>query len=306
MIEVALQRCEGCGECRKPLLSDTCGLSWSCAALRGLVPGRSGRSLVSVRPVRRFYALRVITFRTSTRPEGRGSAPHALSCSFRDMSLQPRTAASIHPTLASRGMTGPAMQPLLGLVALRHSPGPADPLKVATDPSVAACHVRGLGTPFATSTTDPPGARSAGASMGLTLQGVLLVRERCPSRSPCPPDVAGRTHPPRGGGTEPTAFRALFPRRVRAATSFPKEAGRRYLLGLRLSRAFSPSARAIACSHDAGPHVLGGDDVPTHLDPRASRIEWIGLARFRAACSLEVLHLPTVVALRSTPRGAGS
>ena len=75
-------------------------------------------------------------------------------------------------------------------------------LNRATDPSVAACRVRGLATPFATSTTDPPGARSAGASMGLTLQGVLLVREWCPSRGPCPPDVAGRAPPPRGERTE--------------------------------------------------------------------------------------------------------
>jgi hypothetical protein len=148
--------------------------------------------------------------------------------------------------------------------------------------------------------------RSAGASMGLTLQGVLLMRERCPFRGPCPPDVAGRARSPRGERTEPAAFRASFPRRVRAATSLPKETSRRYLPELSLSRAFSPSARAIACSHDAGPLVLGGDDVPTHLDPRASRIEWIGLARFRAACSLEVRHLATVVALRSPSRGAGS
>jgi hypothetical protein len=75
-------------------------------------------------------------------------------------------------------------------------------LNRATDPSVAACRVRGLGTPFATSTTDPPGARSAGASMGLTLQGVLLVREWCPFRGPCPPDIADRAPPPRGERTE--------------------------------------------------------------------------------------------------------
>jgi hypothetical protein len=68
----------------------------------------------------------------------------------------------------------------------------------ATNPFAAACRVRGLATPIATSTTDPPGARSAGASMGFTLQGVPLVRERCSSRSPCPPDVAGRTDPRRG------------------------------------------------------------------------------------------------------------
>jgi len=75
-------------------------------------------------------------------------------------------------------------------------------LNRATDPSATACHVRGLDTPFATSTTDPPGARSAGASMGLTLQGVLLVYERCPSRGPCPPDVTDRAPSPRGERTE--------------------------------------------------------------------------------------------------------
>lgn len=198
------------------------------------------------------------------------------------------------------------MLPLLGFRALRHDLGPADPLSLAVDPSTTACHVRGLSTSFAASTTDPPGARGAGASMGFALQGVPLVRERRSSRSPCPPDVAGQLSPSRGRKNRAAAFRALFPRRVRSAASLPRETGRRCLPGFHLSRAFSPSARAIACSHDAGPLVLGGDDVPTHLDPRASRIEWIGLARFRAACSLEVSHLATVVALRSPSRGAGS
>jgi hypothetical protein len=80
----------------------------------------------------------------------------------------------------------------------------------ATNPFAAACRVRGLATPFATYTTDPPGARSAGASMGLTLQGVLLVRERCSSRSPCPPDVAGRTAP-RGGRNGDGRLQGLVP-----------------------------------------------------------------------------------------------
>jgi hypothetical protein len=73
---------------------------------------------------------------------------------------------------------------------------------MATAPTVTACHVRGLGTPFATFTTGPTGARGAGASMGLTLQGVPLVREWCSSRSPCPPDVADRPHPPKGDERE--------------------------------------------------------------------------------------------------------
>jgi hypothetical protein len=289
-----------------PPLGDPCGLSWSFAALRGPQPGEPGRSWVPVRPVRRFDALRVFILRTSSRPEGRGSAPRALSCSYRDMSLQPRTATSLHQLRRADGR--PVSRCSLSWVFVPYDTvsDRQTRLNRATDPSVAACRVRGLATPCATSTTDPPGARSAGASMGLTLQGVLLVREWCPSRGPCPPDVTGRAPSPRGERTEPAAFRASFPRRVRAVTSLPKETGRRYLPGFHLSRAFSPSARAIACSHDAGPLVLRGDDVPTRLDLRASRIEWIGLARFRAACSHEVSHLATVVALRSPSRGAGS
>jgi len=80
----------------------------------------------------------------------------------------------------------------------------------ATDPSAAAYRVRGLATPLATSTTDPPGARSAGASMGFTLQGVLLVHERCSFRSPCPPDVASRTAP-RGGRHGSGRLQGLVP-----------------------------------------------------------------------------------------------
>jgi hypothetical protein len=73
---------------------------------------------------------------------------------------------------------------------------------VVKDPSATACHVRGLATPIATSTTEPTGARGAGASMGFALQGVPLVREWYSSRSPCPPDVAGRPNSPRGDGRE--------------------------------------------------------------------------------------------------------
>jgi len=111
-----------------------------------------------------------------TRPRGRLPALLALSCPSRDMPQQPRTAAS--PARRSRrtdGVTRPAMLPLLGFRALRHSLGPADPRHWRTDPSAAACHVRGLATSFAASTTGPPGARGAGASMGFALQGVPLV-----------------------------------------------------------------------------------------------------------------------------------
>lgn len=185
-----------------PPFGDPCGLSWGSAALRGPQPGEPGRLLVSVRPVRRFDALRVFILRTSSRPEGRGSAPRALSCPFRDMSLQPRTATSLHQLLRADGR--PVSRCSLSWVFVPYDtvPDRQTRLNKATDPSDAACRVRGLGTPFATSTTSPPGARSAGASLGLTLQGVLLVREWCPFRGPCPPDLADRTPTPRGERTE--------------------------------------------------------------------------------------------------------
>jgi hypothetical protein len=177
---------------------------------------------------------------------------------------------------------------------------------MATVPTVTACHVRGLATPFATYTTGPTGARSAGASLGLTLQGVPLVREWCSFRSPCPPDVADRPDP-RGGANGSGRLQGLVPATSPCCRRFSRERpDRRCLPGLLPSRVFSPFTRAIACSHDAGPLVLGWDDVPTRLDHRASRIEWIGMVRFRTTYSPGVLHLATVTVLRSVPRGAGS
>jgi hypothetical protein len=70
----------------------------------------------------------------------------------------------------------------------------------------------------------------AGASMGFTLQGFLLVRDRYPSRGPCPPDVtACIPASPGGSQAQPAGFRAFFSRRVRAVT------------GIRRSRPSIPS-----------------------------------------------------------------
>jgi hypothetical protein len=125
---------------------------------------------------------------------------------------------------------------------LRHNLRPADPHSTA-DPSAAAYRVRGLVTPFATSTTGPPGANEcSGASLGFTLQGFLLDRDRYPSRGPCLPDVTRRPcAPPKGGGHAVAVFKALFSRRVRAVTRTTSDSGRRSLLGVRPSRVCSRS-----------------------------------------------------------------
>jgi len=83
-------------------------------------------------------------------------------------------------------------------------------LNRATDPSAAACHVRGLVTPFATSTTDPPGARSAGASMGLTLQGVLLGTSGAPLGVPALLTLP-TARPPRGERERNGRLQGLIP-----------------------------------------------------------------------------------------------
>jgi hypothetical protein len=63
--------------------------------------------MCSVRPVRRSTPFGLVTLRTSSRPVSRGSAPHALSFSFRDVSLQPRNAASSIGSEEPTGSTVP-------------------------------------------------------------------------------------------------------------------------------------------------------------------------------------------------------
>jgi hypothetical protein len=70
--------------------------------------------------------------------------------------------------------------PLLDFLALRHTRGTADPISMTADPSAASWRVRGLATPFAPSTTVPTGARSAGAPLGFTLQGLAPHRGGTP------------------------------------------------------------------------------------------------------------------------------
>jgi hypothetical protein len=136
---------------------------------------RKTRTGSGSRPTRAAFP-RPAGTRLPSRPPSRSRTAtlHALSRLFRDMSLQPRTAASSKPAEAGKP-TGPAMQPLLGFGALRHSPGPAESLewRRVPPPPRATCEV--WIPPWRLATTDPPGAQGAGASMGFTLQGVPFV-----------------------------------------------------------------------------------------------------------------------------------
>jgi hypothetical protein len=178
---------------------------------------------------------------------------------------------------------------------------------MATDPSAAACRVRGLEVP--PSRRPPPVLPTHRASerpWALPFKAFSSTAGGPPLGGRALLTLPGRISAPPGGyGEDRAAFRALVSRRVRAATGLPKESDRRCLPGILPSRAFPPSARANACSHDADPLALEREDVITRLGLRVSRIGWIGLVRLRTAGSPGVSHLATVAVLRSSNRGAG-
>jgi hypothetical protein len=282
-----------------PEISCPCCLSWGFAALRGLGPGGPGRLWVSVRPLGVSTPLGWSSSEPSDRPKPSGGPP----CAF--VPLQRRVLTAPHR--GEHGSSRDASFP--GLPFPTTHAGSADPL----------CWWQRIPPPpRATYGVWLPPSRPAPPILPMpkhrSVPGIRPPRrsprrERCPSRGPCPPDVPDPRPPlpreerSRGRGRLQGLVPTTSPCRRPAAARQPD---RRCLPGLRPSRAFPPSVRAIASSHDAGPLALGRDDVPTHLDHRASRIEWIGLVRFRTAGSPGVLHLPTVAALRSPFRGAGS
>jgi hypothetical protein len=107
-------------------------------------------------------------------------------------------------------------------------------------PPRAAC---GVWLPPSRPTPPALPARLARRSVpGLHPSRVSPHRDRYPSRGPCPPVVAGCARAsPEENANDPAAFRAFFPRRVRADTGTTSGSGRRSLPGVRPSRACSRS-----------------------------------------------------------------
>jgi hypothetical protein len=149
------------------------------ATLRGLWNAGSGRLWVSARPPAVRHRPGWSSYGPRRCSRSRDQALLALTCPFRDQI----------PAAPHRGAASPIRRPKRRLVpqcCLSWGFVPYDTLsdrrirKMAVDPSTTACHVRGLATSFAASTTGPTGARSAGASMGFALQGVPLGASGAP------------------------------------------------------------------------------------------------------------------------------
>jgi hypothetical protein len=134
---------------------------------------------------------------------------------------------------------------------------------MAADPSTAACHVRGLATSFAASTTGPTGARSAGASMGFALQGVPLGASGAPlgalalltlPSTPLP-EGSGIGRPPTGPRSRDESVLPPGSRRIPAVDAF---------LGLSPpERSLHPPGRSLVVTMPALSSLGGMTSLPT-------------------------------------------
>jgi hypothetical protein len=167
--------------------------------LGGATKARTRGIRTVIGSARRAWAYVTPSGWSSSRPcpgRSRRSALHALACPFRDVSLQPRTAA-VEPMIRKpSAQLRPAVLPLLGFRALRHNPGPADPHQ--GDGSLRHRVPRaGFGYPLR-GVHHRSSRRARRRSVhGLHPSRPSPRREGCPSRGPCPPDVASRPTPRR-------------------------------------------------------------------------------------------------------------
>jgi hypothetical protein len=168
-------------------------LSWSCAALRGRRPRLARTDMGSVRPARRFDALRALASRDlPSRPKPDGGPPCAFALLQRPIAAPPH-----RPADPKAGSSDDASSP--GLPCRTTRDGTADPRdRGASGP--AACRVRGLSTPLAASTTIPPDALRRRSARRLAPSRPSPRADRSPSRGSLPSWRCSRrfASPPRG------------------------------------------------------------------------------------------------------------
>jgi hypothetical protein len=151
----------------------------------------------SARPVRRFHAPRGVILRASPRPKPGVGPP----CAF--VPLQRYVPRAPHRGVEPDGPKADEPRPVprccLSWASMPYDTIPGRRTRLmAADPSTAACHVRGLATPYAASTTGPPGARSAGASLGFAPQGVPFGARGAPLGVPALLTLPAAAPPRRG------------------------------------------------------------------------------------------------------------
>ena len=203
----------------------------------------------SVRPARRFYALRAFA-RTDlpSRLAPDGGPPCTFALLQRPIATPPH-----RPAGPKTGLPDEASSP--GLPCPTTRAGTVDPRTAGLPAPLRAAS--GVWVP--PSRRPPPSLpmpEGTGASMGFALRGLAPRVDRRPSRAPCPRAV-GRVDSPRPHGERADAvgFRASIPTRSRASHDpFPGRA-RRCLLELRPSRAFAPSVPA---------YRFGSRSLPSH------------------------------------------
>jgi hypothetical protein len=231
----------------------------------------------SVRPARRFDAHRALA---------RPSVPSRLSpdggppCAFAP--LQRSIAAPPHRPANPKARRR-TMLPLLGFLALRHVPGRRTRSRGAS--GSAACRVRGFDLPRGLHHR-PSRALRRGASMGFTLQGVLLEAIGTSCEAPCLRDVGHVDSPrPPGERADAVAFKASIPLRARSAVPDPEGPGAPMPSWVSPLQSTNPASVASALGRGAIPsHALGGirRPVPPASQGLAERETWPPLSGWPA------------------------
>jgi len=261
----------------------------------------------SVRPARRFDAHRALGTGTCATGSLRPAAPLALSLSCRGPSRHPRT---VPPTRRPARRT---MLPSLGFLAVRHVPGRRTRLpRSLPAPQRAASEVW-----VPPSRRAPPSLRTpcgARASIGFTLQGLLLASSAPPLGGRCPRGVARVDSPrPPGERADAVGFRASIPARMRSGRRVPKDPARRCLPGFLPPERSPPPSWGAAFHGGASPRtrwavrrpggacVSGSCGAEGWAGPsRGRRLSWVSSPYDRRG------HVPTGAegGLMASPRGA--
>jgi hypothetical protein len=239
--------------------------------LRGPSRTRTHRSRVVIgsHPTRTtFDVLRALDRRATPQPKP-WMALLGLSLSFRANHREPMP--SRWSPSWSDGTTSP------GLLA-PYDTVPGRWIRCSTaDPSAAAAPRPGFGYPPRGCYLRPSRRLRVGASMGFALQGFPFVAIGAPLGVLALLPLPAACEASRGTPFHHAAgFKALFLRRIRAVTGITSDFGRRYLLGVLLSRACShPTWRSLWV---AAPPLSpsGGLTSKVRLGLRVSKYAWVG------------------------------